>query len=85
VTSSFEHKMWQTLLNPLSSVLEPSNWVFLAVGPPSSINLFRIVFVTSFPLSDGHRKIAAGGVTLFPREKIHLGGLQKITAARASL
>jgi len=47
-------------------VLEPSNWVFLAVGlPPSSINLFRIVFVTSFPLSDDHRKIAAGGVTLF--------------------
>jgi hypothetical protein len=48
----------------LLCVLEFSNWIFLA-GPHSSIDLFSIVVVFSFPLSDDHRKIGAGEVTLF--------------------
>jgi hypothetical protein len=49
----------------LLCVLEFSNWIFLAVGPQSSIDLFSIVVVISSPLSDDHRKIGAGEVTLF--------------------
>jgi hypothetical protein len=46
-------------------VLESSNWIFLAVGLPNLMDLFSIIVVTSLRLFDDHRKIGAGGVTLF--------------------
>ena len=42
-------------------VLEPSNWIFLAVGLPNSIDLSVSLVVTSLPLFDDHGKSGAGG------------------------
>src|SRR2546430_4455821 len=67
---------YTTLFLSPSLRLEPSNWIILAVGLPNSIDLFSIVVVTSLRLFDDHRKIGAGGVTLFARSEEHTSELQ---------
>src|SRR5205823_14660047 len=60
-------------------LLEPPNWILLAVQLPGSTDLFSIVVMTSFSLSDNRRTISAEGLTLFAcARNIHLGRLQKI-------